>query len=312
MRQPDLITLIINFFLRIFAYKEKLGVNWWKKNSEYHLPPSSLLNSFDVKKADHFKQNVWMVSPKNTETDKAVLFIHGGGFHKGILGIHWRFASELCEELQQTIIIPDYPLAPKATAEKCLGFLLDTYIHFSENYGTDSITLIGDSNGGGMCHSLCQLMIRRKIRQPAQQILLSPWLDLSFSNPLIEDTEDSDPLLDPGVLRALSLEYAGNMDITDAMISPVYGNIRRVTSTTVFTGSHDITSADCRKLRVKAESEPVVFNYREFTGRFHNWMMFNTPDGKKTRKMIMSLIKYPPRDAELTLSPSNDFWKAAG
>lgn len=309
MQKPDFITQIITFLLRIFAYKEKLDLEWWKKPTEPSSPSVEIFRKYEVSFDLLYDRKTWNISPDDSTSEKVILYIHGGGFHKGVLDIHWNFIDELCEDLQQSVIVPDFPLSPEATATDTLAFLLECYKTVSDQFGSVNITLMGDSSGGGLCHALCQEMVRNKIDQPDQLVLLSPWLDLTLSNPLIEDIENRDPLLNVQPLRKIGTEYAGAIEMTDPRISPVYGKIRRIAPTTVFIGSNDIMLADCRKLKLKAESEPVVFNYREFNGRFHNWMFFNTPDGKKTRSMIFSQIRYPVSEAEEVLSANTDFWK---
>ncbi|MDZ7806188.1 MAG: alpha/beta hydrolase fold domain-containing protein [Gracilimonas sp.] len=309
MRKPDLISKTINFTLRLSSYKKKLNSAWWQAPSSQSEPPAYLKKQFEVthEKKDIWK--IWNISSSKEKSNKAILFIHGGGFTKSFMKFHWTMIRDFCQKLDQDIIAPDYPLLPESSTSEVMYFFMDLYSDLLEKYGAENITIVGDSNGGGIAHSLCQFFVKHKVPQPSQLILLSPWLDLSLSNPLIEDIEVDDPLLDTEVLRSLGKRYASDLELTDYRVSPVYGNIRRIAPTTLFIGSHDIMLADSRKLRLKAESEPVVFNYLEFNGMFHDWMFFNFPDAKKARAMIISQIKHPPSEAEIAVNAESDFWK---
>jgi len=309
MKRPDLISKTINFTLNISSFKKRLNEEWWKAPSSQPAPPKPLIDQFAVEKLDHQDRSIWKIAPSKGKADKAVLFIHGGGFTKSFMKFHWTLIEDLCEDLGQVIIAPDYPLLPNRTASDVMDFFMDLYTVLQAQYGAENLTVVGDSNGGGIAHSLCQLLIKNKIQQPSQLVLLSPWLDMTLSNPLIEDLEENDPFLNVEILRGLGKQYASDLKPTDFRVSPVYGSVRRITPTTLFVGTHDIMLADARKLKLKAESEPVVFNYREFNGMFHDWMFFNFPDAKKARKMIISQIKYPPSEAENALNAGGDFWK---
>ena len=309
MRKPDLISKTINFALDISSYKKKLDSSWWLAPSSQPEPPAYLKEQFEVthQKKDIWK--IWNISSTPEKSEKAILFIHGGGFTKSFMKFHWTMVKDLAAELQQDIIAPDYPILPESSASEVIYFLTDLYSDLLKEYGAENLTIVGDSNGGGIAHSLCQFFVKHKVPQPSQLILLSPWLDLTLSNPLIEDIERDDPLMDVNILRSLGEKYAKSLDITDYRVSPIYGNIRRIAPTTLFVGTRDIMLADSRKLRLKAESEPVVFNYNEFNGMFHDWMFFNFPDAKKARDMVISQIKYPPSEAEMALNAGSNFWK---
>ncbi|MFP8489636.1 alpha/beta hydrolase fold domain-containing protein [Gracilimonas sp. Q87] len=309
MRKPDLISKTINFALDISSYKKKLDPAWWQAPSSQSEPPAYFKEQFELNYRLQDGHKIWEISSFKATSEKAILFIHGGGFTKSFMKFHWNLIREFGKKLDQDIIAPDYPLLPKGSATEVMSFFMNLYTNLLENYGAENVTIVGDSNGGGIAHSLCQLLIKNNIKQPSQLVLLSPWLDLSLSNPLIEDTEDNDPLLDVEALRTLGKQYAADVELTDFRASPIYGNIRRVAPTTLFVGTHDIMLADSRKLRLKAESEPVVFNYLEFNGMFHDWMFFNFPDAKKAQAMIISQIKYPPSEAEMALNAGSDFWK---
>jgi acetyl esterase/lipase len=116
-------------------------------------------------------------------------------------------------------------------------------------------------------------------------------------------------VLNREALQKHARSYYGDLDPTDPLISPVYGDIRRVCSTAIFTGTRDLCYADCKKLKLKADSEPVVFEFRAFEGLFHNWPMHLLPVGQSATAMLISHLKHVRSEAELSLSQGADFWK---
>lgn len=57
------------------------------------------------------------------------------------------------------------------------------------------LIFMGDSAGGGFALALAQKIRDENDPQPGQIILLSPWLDITLTNPNINDIDGIDPFL---------------------------------------------------------------------------------------------------------------------
>lgn len=253
-------------------------------------------------------RSVFSVSPKSEATNIHILYLHGGGYSKSFLSYHWDFIGKLVSTQKCSVTAPDYPLSTHASVTEVFEMLVPLYETLVEQHGASNIILMGDSAGGGMALALTELLVSKNIEQPAQQILLSPWLDLTLSNPLIDAQEKLDFILDRKVMQKLGEDYAGDSDITHFLASPIYGEIKRVAPITLFVGSEDILLADCRKLKTRAESEPMIFNYREFKSMVHNWMFLPIPDAKKAFTMITDQINLQPAELEDPVNAGGNFW----
>lgn len=300
---------ILKQFYRITGLRESRNLKWWNGREKNSAPPASPGNSLTLSSGSVSGRTVWMLGSEGSEAARTILYIHGNGFSRGMSPGHWRFVVRLAQHSGQRVVVPELPLLPDADPNTVLGFAAEVFEDILTHTDPDSVTLFADSSGGAIAHSFCQMRVRDRKEQPGQMVLLNPWLDLTFSNPLIDDIEGSDPVLNRGALQQHARMYYAGLDPTDPLISPVYGDIRRVCSTTIFVGTNDITSPDARKLRLKADSEPVVFQYRAFDGLFHNWPMQRIPVGEEATAMVLAYIKFPPSDAELSMSGDHDFWK---
>jgi acetyl esterase/lipase len=310
MRAPSFTAKAINFALNITAYKEKLDLNWWLDKKGLHSVPEYIKTDYHLNSRTLEDSIVFELTTKNqTPSEHVILYLYGSGFSKSMQGFHWKFLAELATKTGHKIVIPQYPLVPENNVIDVFNLLFALYSELTSIYGSERIILMGDSSGAGIAHSLTQQLHQQKAAPPSQLILLSPWLDITLSNPLIEEIEDRDPVLQSAPLKELGEMYRGEFEANNFIVSPVYGNIRRVAPTTVYVGTNDIMLADSRKLKLKAESEPVVFNYREFKGMFHNWMFFDFTDARKTRAMIFNEINYQSSEVERAMNEQNDFWK---
>lgn len=308
MNSPSVLSKILLLYLKLAGYKRKLNLDWWLQSSYSVAPPASMKNRFEITNFEEASHPVWKITPRALTSQKAILYLHGGGYSIGFEKGHWKFISKLIDKTGFTVWAPDYPLIPNNSASDVFEFLMPLYEKMIQEYGAENIILLGDSSGGGMSLALTQLLIQEKIDRPAQLILLSPWLDVTLSNPLIDEYEDIDPLLDRNVLQTLGKKYSGNLEQTHFLVSPVYGNIKRLPPTTLFIGSEELFLPDCKKLKGKAESEPIVFNYREFKGMVHNWMFRWLPEASYTMDMIANQVMLEPDEFEDPVNAGGKFW----
>lgn len=186
----------------------------------------------------------------HTKSEKLLIFVHGGAFISGPAQHHWDTIKTISSQTSHTIWMCNYPKAPEHTIAEISENLDAIYRTALENYTPDQISLIGDSVGGTLIMALTQRLISNNIKLPQKVILVSPVMDASMTNPEIEKIDLVDPMLSKnGVLSAKRM-CAGNTDLKDAIISPLYGNFEEFPETILFLAENDITYPD-QKLTVE-------------------------------------------------------------
>jgi acetyl esterase/lipase len=236
-------------------------------------------------------QPVFTLQPRTGKGRKHILYLHGGAYVQNFTSHHWSFLAELTAVTHCTISAPDYPLAPDFTFEDTFKMILALYKELLEKVAKEDLIIMGDSSGGGLALALCQLLVKEQLPQPGQLILLSPWLDISLSNPEIHEIVAQDPFMGlEGLLQAGRI-YAGNAPLDHYLLSPIYGTFKGLEHITVFVGSREILVADARKLKKMIASEEVRFIYMEYPGMVHDWMLINLPESKLARQQIISIIE---------------------
>lgn len=255
-------------------------------------PPRRVISSCNVNKARVHGRNVFTLSPKTGGHHyKHILYLHGGAYVQNFTRPHWDFLSLLVNRCNCMITAPDYPLAPGHTYKDAFAMVSDVYKELIKTVDPAEFVLMGDSAGGGFALALAQLMRNENLPLPGQVILLSPWLDLSLSNPEIKDIDPSDFFLDVEGLKLAGKAYAGDTDPHHYLLSPINGSLERLARISVFMGSREILVADARKLVAMAEASGLAINYREYPGMFHAWMLLNLPESKVAKEEIINLLK---------------------
>ena len=226
------------------------------RKGDVHTPRPA---SFAPSKAATFKvAESTITEVKGANASKGlILFVHGGAFISGPTDLHWDTIKKITAKTGQTVWLCDYPKAPENQMETISKNIDLVYERALEEYPANKITLLGDSVGGTLTTALTQRLIHQNQKPPCKLILVSPVMDASMSNPKIEEVDARDPMLSKaGVLSAKKM-CAGNLDLKDAIISPIYGSFNGFPKTVLFLAENDITYPDQQLAVKKMEAEGV-------------------------------------------------------
>ena len=254
-------------------------------------PPARISQACLVHKFQINGRNVFTLKPKNKRsTGKHILYLHGGAYVQLFNKFHWDFLAELVKRANCTITAPDYPLAPAYTYKESFEMVTELYKQRLSTENRDDLIILGDSAGGGFALALAQKMKNENINQPGQIILLSPWLDITLTNPDIKDIDPNDPFLGKESLQQAGKLYAGSTNPDHYLLSPINGPLDGLGKISVFAGTNEILVADTRKLKSLAKSKGIHLNYYEYANMVHAWMFLNFPESKRAKQQIIDLI----------------------
>ncbi|AWV97157.1 alpha/beta hydrolase fold domain-containing protein [Arcticibacterium luteifluviistationis] len=208
---------------------------------------------------------------RNKNSDKLLIFVHGGAFISGPSQVHWDVAKKIAKHTEHVIWLCDYPKAPENKITKISENIDSIYATALEHYLPNQISFIGDSVGATLITSLVQRLIIKNTALPHKIILISPVMDASMSNPEIEKADEKDPMLSKtGILSAKKM-CAENKDLKNVMISPLFGSIEHFPETILFLAENDITYPDQKLAVQKLISTKVNLQIIEGKNMPHIW-----------------------------------------
>lgn len=268
--------------------------NNFKRNkfpSEAAALPPRLQKDFDVLVDEINQRKCWTLTPRKNRSKKLVVYIHGGGYVANITKYDWDLIHELLIETGCTIVVPDYPLAPAANYKDVYDYFDKLYSKLTAEALNLEIIFMGNSAGGGIALGFAQKLRAEGKRQPAQLILISPWLDVSLSNPGILQLDKKDKLLGIRGLQLAAQSYAAGLPLSDYKLSPVYGDLSGLGQISLFIGTHDLFLADSRKLKERLKEQHIPINYFEYPKMFHVWVAVTSlKESQHAIKQIVQLI----------------------
>ncbi len=257
-------------------------------------PSAAMRRRFDVSSRTLNGYEVFTVAPRagrGNLNPGHVMYIHGGAYVEGIFRWHWYFIAEMVERLGMTFTVPLYPLAPEHDCAAASAVVLGVYRDLLGHCDPSQLVVMGDSAGGGLAMSLIAQAIAAGLAGPAALVLLSPWLDVTMTDPTQQELEKVDPLLVRAGPKAAGRWYAGAMSTADPRVSPLYGEIAGLPPILMFCGTHDILVADARRLAARAAAEGTDVEYHEEPGLMHVYPLLFFPESRKAQDRIVAFVR---------------------
>lgn len=249
-------------------------------------PPARLAKTVDIRELSIDGWTVYEISPKGKTPPRRALYLHGGCYVFEIALQHWLFVARLAVETDTRFLVPIYPLAPAETADTIVPKATALASALIDEVGARNTSILGDSAGGGMALAVAMQLRDRGIEAPHSTVLISPWLDITGTDPQLAVIAPHDPWLAvPGSHFAGGV-YRGPLSETDPRVSPIYGKLSGLGSLTMFSGTRDILNADATRFLSLADAAGLTVDYHEVPGMIHVFPILPIPEGTAARAVV--------------------------
>ena len=226
----------------------------------------------------------WSLVP-GSETSRALLYFHGGGYCSGSIVSHRRMVTEAGRASGMRTLAIDYRRAPEhpypAAHEDALAawrFLR------SQGIAASAIAVGGDSAGGNLTLGLISRLRAAGEELPACAWLVSPWSDLTMSGTTLETRDAVDPLIHTTYLTELADAYAPPpAERRDPLISPLFADLAGFPPILIQVGSAETLLADATRLAAAAGAADVDVTLQIWPHMIHAWPVWNAKleDGRR-------------------------------
>lgn len=163
----------------------------------------------------------WLV-PEGASRDRAVLFLHGGGYCMGSLASCRELAGRLALATGSAFATVDYRLAPEDPHPAALDDAVAAWRDLRAlGFEAHQLALAGDSAGGGLAFATALALQSAGEDLPAALVALSPWTDLTQSSAAFEAMREHDPSVTKSGLDEMAKDYLAGIDPRTPLVSPV-------------------------------------------------------------------------------------------
>lgn len=174
-----------------------------------------------------------------------ILYLHGGGYVGGSPDSHKAITSHMAKFANARVVVPDYRLAPEHPCPAAIEDAVQVYQQLlAEGVQPETLTLMGDSAGGGLALATLQALKAQAAALPSSVILFSPWVDLTLNQ--LFDT-DQEIMLTRGWLENAVSAYAGDQPERPAT-SPINGDLSGLPPVLIQVGADEILLNDSLRL----------------------------------------------------------------
>lgn len=239
---------------------------------------------------DHF--GVEWLTPDEFINEKVLLYIHGGGFVIGSPHSHRALAGKIAKGISAKCLLIDYRKAPENPFPAALDDAFFAYSYLlEEGYKPKQIVVAGDSAGGGLVVALQYELRDHAVPLPLCSVLLSPYLDLTRSGKSFLHNAKNDRFLDVFEMRKWARLYCQYHDLTDPLISPLFGNLIDFPPILVQASESEVLYDDSSRFVAKAKTHGVDVTFQKWHGLIHWWHMFGSiPEAKEAIDKITVFI----------------------
>ncbi|PTU33110.1 alpha/beta hydrolase [Stenotrophobium rhamnosiphilum] len=241
-------------------------------------PSDKLKKQFDIRTESIGGYLYYIVSPKNSKPDRAIIYIHGGAYVGPMADFQWNLVKGLAERTGAQLIVPNYPLAPKHDWKDAYAMMAQLYDRLIQQFPANRISITGDSAGGGLALGFSMELRERGKPMPGSIVLFSPFLNLLADNPAQAALEDIDPLLSRPALVWAAKQWARDTLLDDPHVSPVLGNLSDLPPTLIFSGTADLLHVDSLQFVERARAQGVDVTYIQGRNMTHGWSVLPLPE----------------------------------
>lgn len=108
---------------------------------------------------------------------------------------------------------------------------------------------------------------------PRGLILMSPWTDLTSTGRSFQTKAEADPVLNCAYIDRMVHAYAEGQDLTDPLISPLFGDFEGFPPTYVQVGENEILLSDALRLHRTFVEKNVPVKIDIYQGMWHVFQM---------------------------------------
>jgi monoterpene epsilon-lactone hydrolase len=234
----------------------------------------------------------WLV-PDGIPDDRAILYLHGGGYTMGSCTTHRALVSRIATACRAPALLPEFRLAPEFPFPAALEDCTAAYRHLiDEGIPSHKIVIAGDSSGGGLAAALAVLLRDRGVPLPAALVCLSPWADLGLTGESLWTCAGVDPICTLEESRFHAAQYVGDHDPRSPLISPIYADLRGLPPMLIQVGDREILLSDAVRLADKARRDGVDTEIEVWEGMWHVWHMFAwyVPEGRRAVERVGAFV----------------------
>ncbi|MFE5707541.1 alpha/beta hydrolase fold domain-containing protein [Rhodococcus koreensis] len=248
------------------------------------------------------------IEPAVGRPDRTVIYFHGGGYVNGSPPEQYLpLAAAVALAANATVHAVDYRLAPEYPFPAAHDDCVSAYTWLVGDGGVDprSLSVLGDSAGGNLALAVTVAARDRRLPAPAHVAIISPFADLTFSGPSIEQRRDRDPYVTRAILESMATDYLGGSNPADPRCSAVFADLNGLPPLLIQVGENEILYDDATRIRDHAQTTGVDVTFESWQHAMHVWPVYIATGLPESAQAIEHLVTFLKEDTPAALVPKS-------
>jgi monoterpene epsilon-lactone hydrolase len=234
----------------------------------------------------------WVTTPES-DKERAICYLHGGGYVVGSIISNRDMASRLARAARARVLSIGYRLAPENPFPAAVEDSVASYRWLiSQGISPSQVVIAGGSAGGGL--AIATLLVLRDAGEtlPAAAIAVSPWVDMECIGESMVTKAKIDPFIQRDHLLAMTKSYLGDTDPRNPLVSPIYADMTRLPPLLIQVGTAEVLFDDAKRLAERAKSAGVEVVLEPWEDMIHMWHSFAAmlPEGQQATDRIGEFV----------------------
>ena len=217
---------------------------------------------------------VYSVTPANIDPankNRRFVHTHGGAYvlNGGRAGL--TEAILVAHRANITVLSIDYRMPPEHPAPAAIDDVVAVWNSLIKDRDAMSMALGGTSAGGGLILASTHKFKELGLSLPGTLFAGTPWSDLTETGDSYFTNQGVDNLLVAyeGILEGAARLYAGDNELTDPLISPVYGDFNDFPPTYLVSGTRDLFLSNTVRVHRKLRAAGVEADLNVYESLSH-------------------------------------------
>lgn len=235
----------------------------------------------------------WISAP-GARRDRAVLYLHGGGYVIGSIATHRQLAADISRSAAARVLLIDYRLAPEHPHPAAVEDALSAYRWLvAQGAAPERTALAGDSAGGGLTMATLVALRDAGDPLPGAAVCLSPWVDLEAVGDSMTGKSADDPLVQRAGLLRMAAYYLNGLSPRHPLAAPLYADLTGLPPLLIQVGDAETLLDDAVRLAQRAEAAGVKVNIDVWEEMIHVWQLFAQmlPEGREAIDRIGAFLR---------------------
>lgn len=216
----------------------------------------------------------WVCGP-DADANRAVLYLHGGGYVIGSPKSHRELMGRLSKASGARVLGIAYRMAPEAPFPAAVEDSVKAYRWLlTQGLDASRISIAGDSAGGGLALATLVAIRDEGLTQPGCAVCLSPWVDMEGKGETMETRAAVDPMVQKDALLEMAGTYLNGADARSPLASPLHAELSGLAPILIQVGDAETLLADSTRLEDALKAAGGDVTLEVWDEMIHVWHLF--------------------------------------